>query len=174
MRRTLSSTLIAGVAAAALAGCVISPALPGRDDDDLRPTATASPAPGSMGDCGGGELTITEPGDHRIGDCNELVIEGNGIDVDAGMIGSLVIRGDDIDVDADGIGSIDIEGQDNDVDSRSDVGEVEIAGDRNGIDVEGSIGRVTIAGNENEIEATGGIGAADDNGDRNEILQNQR
>lgn len=174
--RMLLAPLTALASAALLAGCVVMPTLGDRDEATPMPGATAAPGPdGDMNaDCDGGTLTITQPGDHIVGDCDRLTIEGQGIDVDAGKVGMLIIRGDDIDVDADELGGIDVSGQSNNVESRAAVGDVTIAGDSNEVEVTGDIGRVSVQGNQNEVSASGQIASITDDGNANEVRGDQR
>ncbi|WP_166867887.1 lipoprotein [Salinibacterium sp. ZJ70] len=170
MRRILAP-LVLLVTAVTLSGCIMTPNMPRGDRDDRDRDAMGPKDKTSECD---GELTISQKGHHKVGDCDELTIDGDGIDVDAGEIRNLIIRGDDADIEATSIDSVDLEGQKSDVESRGDVGEIVITGDRNGIDVDGEIGTVTLNGNDNEVEATGAIGPTTDNGERNEVLADQR
>ena len=54
---------------------------------------------------------LDQPGEYNIGECDELTIEGQNIEVIADEVGALTIRGNDIDVDAPSIGIVRIEGQ---------------------------------------------------------------
>lgn len=171
MRRIIAPFALTA-AAALLAGCVVMPELGGAGAASPAPTASPSaeaPQAGTTATCDGGRLTINQPGDHVIGDCDELTLEGNGVDVKAGSIGTLIIRGTDIDVEAASIGSIEIAGQNNDVESRGSVGDVTMSGDDNDIEVIGDVGSVTINGNENDVDASGRIGAVTDNGNANDV-----
>lgn len=171
MRRIIAPLALTA-AAALLSGCVVMPDLGGVTASSPAPTATpsAEPTHGVTADsCDGGRMTINQPGDHVIGDCDELTLEGNGVDVKTGAIGTLIIRGTDIDVEAASIGAIEIAGQNNDVESRAAVGGITIAGDDNDVEVIGDIGSVTINGNENDVDASGRIGAITDNGTANDV-----
>src|SRR5690606_28296130 len=113
----------------------------------------AQPAPSEAGgdplECDGGTLRIDRPGDYRLGDCDEVELNGTDIDLTAGDLGTLTIRGDDNEVDAATIGSVTIEGQDNEVDADG-IGAVRIAGDDNDVDSRGDIGSILIEGNRND------------------------
>jgi len=162
-RRAAAIALLAG-SALALSGCVMLPPVPAPDPG--LPDATGPV--GVTGTCDDGVLRVDQPGEYRIGDCDEVHISGRGIEVVAGDVGLITIRGDDNEVEAASVGSVDIEGQDNDVDAET-VGAIEIAGDRNGVDSRRDVGAVTIRGNENEVEYGGNVGAVDDQGARNEV-----
>lgn len=162
-RRHALGPLLAVPLVAMLAGCLPLPPLPGIAPERTPIGATSVPVP--TGDC----LVVDQPAVQLFGDCRELVVEGQGLDIDVGIVGTLVIRGDRNEVDAREIGSLTIEGQDNEVDVDRDLGTLEIRGDRNEVEVDGQIGTVRIAGNENEVDADRGIGAIDDEGDRNRI-----
>jgi hypothetical protein len=171
MNRRLAAPVILVAAAFALTGCVILPPVGG---GGLAP----EPIPGETliptdpDACDGGALRIDQPGQYRIGDCDELEIEGQDVEVIAGELGTVTIRGDRIELAAASIGSLDIGGQENEVDAAS-ISSVQIAGDRNDVDSSGDIGAVTIGGNDNEVNYAGQVGTVDNRGDRNEVRQDR-
>ena len=173
MRRILATTVLAA-SALLLSGCVIMPELGGGSPAPSAtveaPRPSASGAPDASDDCTGGTLTLNTPGNHVVGDCERLTIEGAGVKVKAGEIGTLIVRGTDNDAEAESIGRIEISGQNNDAESAAAVGSIAIAGDDNDIEVIGDIGAVVIAGNENDISAAGRIGSVADNGSNNKVV----
>ena len=165
MKRRVVAPAVVLAAVFALSGCVILP--PGPQPEIPGETLV----PGDPVGCDD-ELLVNQPGEHRVGDCEVLTIEGQGIEVIAGDVGALVIRGDDIEVDAGSIGSVEINGQENNVEAAA-IGGVEIAGDRNEVESAGDVGSVTIGGNDNEVTFQESAGSIDDRGDRNEIHQDR-
>lgn len=158
--RTLS-LLLAMPIAIALAGCITIVQAPA-DEPSAAPSSVVPPVDISA-DC----VVVAQPGLQRFGDCDELVIEGADLEIEAGAIGLITIRGDRIDIDVESAGAVSISGNENEIDLDGDIGEVRIVGDRNDVDVDGELGLVRVSGNDNEVEAEGGIGAVNDNGDRN-------
>ena len=149
-----------------LTGCVFPP-LPAIPPIPI-PGETLIPADPEA--CSDGTLEIDQPGEYRIGPCDELVVEGRDIEVIADEVGALIIRGDDVEVDTRAIDILKIEGQSNDVEA-GDIGRIDIRGDDNDVDSSGDIESVTINGSSNEVEYAGNLGASDVNGDRNEVRQ---
>lgn len=171
MARRIPPALLLAACALTLAGCVIVP--PMGAPATPAPTTLEEPPPseptnGDALDCDGGFLLIDRPGDYRIGACDEVELNGTGIDLTTGDIGTLTIRGDDNDVTAASVGTLTIQGQDNDVDADR-VGSVEIAGNDNDVDSRGDVGAVRLDGNENSVEYSGQVGAVDDRGHANEV-----
>ncbi len=160
-RRKLSP-LLAIAALVSLSGCVgvgPSPSDPGPTVD--RPSVES---PETSGDC----VALAEPGLQRFQDCDELIIEGNDLTVEARAVGVITVRGDRIDVDIDDAGALSIAGNDNEVDIDRDLGTLEVFGDRNDVEVDGEIGTVRIEGNDNEVSAAD-IGGVTESGDRNRM-----
>lgn len=111
-RPVLAVALLAA-SALALSGCVILP--PGGTPG---PGPDPQPAPGASGaaTCDGGELHLDQPGEYRIGDCDELHIAGTGVEVVAGDVGLISIRGDANEVGYAGfVGSVDDRGARNEI-----------------------------------------------------------
>jgi len=170
MNRRLLAPVLLVSAAFALTGCVVLPPTGGGPAPTRIPRETLIPT--DPDGCDGGTLRIDQPGEYRIDDCDELLIEGQNIEVIAGDLGTVTIRGDGNEVGAASTGGVSISGQENEVDAAS-IGSVEIAGDRNDVDSSGDIGAVTIGGNDNEVTYAGQVGAVDDRGDRNEVRQDR-
>ena len=161
MRRLLTVPVLAPLLLMLLAGCI---APGGNGDDRTDDDRLDIPAPS----CDGPAFLNSPDTHYDLGYCEEVTVEGQGITVDAGEIGTLTIRGDDIEVDAAYIGVIDISGQANWVSSTTAIGSVDIKGDRNDVDADGDIELVVISGNDNEV--TGGtIGSSTVQGDRNTV-----
>ena len=161
MRRLLALPTLA--AALLLAGCIMVPAPDGgsdRTDDDRIDIPTPS--------CDG-PAQLSSPNTHYdLGHCDEVIVEGQGITVEASDIGTLTIRGDDVEVDAAYIGVIEMAGQDNSISATAAVGSVNIKGDRNEVNADGDVGVVVIAGNDNEVTGAA-IGSSTVDGERNVV-----
>lgn len=171
MSRRLHAPIVLVATALVLTGCVILPPVPGGGSAPT-PIPGETLIPTDPDACDGGTLRLDQPGEYRIGDCDELVIEGQRIEVIAGALGAVTIRGDDNELDAGTIGSLEIQGQQNEVDAAS-LGSVDISGDRNDVDSTGDIGAVTLVGNDNEVNYAGQAGTLDDRGDRNEVRRDR-
>ena len=161
MRRLLALPVFA--ATLLLAGCIIVPAPDGggdRTDDDR----IDIPTPG----CDGPALLSSPNTHYDLGHCDEVIVEGAGISVEASDIGTLTIRGDGVEVDAASIGVIEMAGQDDSISATGSIGSIDIEGDRNEVDADGDVGAVVIAGNDNEVTGQA-IGSSTVNGDRNVV-----
>src|SRR5690349_15202680 len=105
MNRRLLAPVLLVPAAFALTGCVILPPVGG-----VGPAPTPIPGetliPADPSACDGGTLRLDQPGEYRIGDCDELEIVGQDVEVIAGELGTVTIRGDRIELDATSIGSL--------------------------------------------------------------------
>lgn len=133
------------------------------------PSASAQPAPD--GDCGGLPVTLSAGRDLRLqGDCPQVTITGTEVEVDltGATVDEIVVEGDRHDVDAGGISTLRVSGQDNDIEATT-IASLEIMGDRNELDVGGEAGTVVVDGNDNEVDA-GALGSVDDRGERNVIV----
>jgi hypothetical protein len=119
MRRLLTVPVLASVLL--LAGCVFPAPGDDRTDDRLD-----IPAPS----CDGPAFLNSPDTHYDLGYCEEVTVEGQGITVDAGEIGTLTIRGDDIEVDATYIGELSIEGNQNVVTADS-IGTSQVNGEDN-------------------------------------------
>ncbi|MET4157498.1 DUF3060 domain-containing protein [Agromyces sp. PvR057] len=104
-----------------------------------------------------------------VGDCAEVIVRGNGLDVRMGAttalsidgranevdsgsgVGAVTIKGDDNDVEATTIASIVIAGNDNDLEAET-VGSVEIKGDDNGVEAGNDPQPVRVTGDGNMVE----------------------
>lgn len=170
MTHRLLAPVILAAAAFVLSGCVVLPPFGGGPGSTPIPGETLIPVDPDA--CDSGTLRLDQPGEYRIGDCDELEIAGQGIEVIAGELGTVTLRGDSIELAASLIASLSIEGQENEVDATA-IGSVDIRGDRNEVDSSGDVGAVTIAGNHNEVSYAGQVGAVDDSGDRNEVQQDR-
>jgi len=174
-----AGVVVAGVVALALAACTPLTAVVGASTEppsgssspSLRPvpqpSATAViPARPTVGAAG---CTLSTPGAYRVGDCDLLLVQGDGITVVAGTAGSVRIQGNRDHLVADGAPGLRVEGQDNTVVVGGDVGGLTIAGDRNTVTAQGRIGSGDVTGNDNSVKAAGGVGDVTDGGARNSI-----
>ncbi|GAA1837382.1 DUF3060 domain-containing protein [Agromyces salentinus] len=162
--------VVVGVAAVMLlAGCVIQADPDDRDRGD-----------GGAANRGGREqvtcaesASITLDGERVeydvTGDCAEVIVRGNDLDVrmasstslriegrdndveSSGDLGAVEIAGDENDVEARTIASIDVQGNGNDLDARN-VGSVEISGDDNSVEADNDPQPVRVTGNGNTVE----------------------
>jgi len=136
------------------------------------PTSTPSPIkhPTASPSAGCVDRVISLAGEYRIGDCENLTVEGSGIKVTAAHLGTLTIRGDSLQVLAQTIRSLDVDGSLNNVQTNNDMGTILITGDRNMITCNASVASVIVNGDDNTVRVEGGVdGAVQNNGQRNEI-----
>jgi len=125
---------------------------------------TASPSAGCV------DRVISLAGEYRMGDCENLTVEGSGIKVTAAHLGTLTIKGDSLQVLAQTIQSLDVDGSLNNVQTNNDMGTILITGDRNMITCNASVSSVIVNGDDNTVRVEGGVdGAVQNNGQRNEI-----
>ena len=176
----LRAVALAGIALAAvlLAGCTSdflvdgSGAAPAPTDATATPEPTATeeapkPEPAQDFDCV--NLLIDRPGNYVIGDCGLVTLNGTGIRVSFISIAELVIRGDGAELDGESLGSVEINGQGAEI-SAFDIRDVVIRGDENVVVAESTIDTVEVQGNENVVTAGDGIlSPVVDNGRLNEF-----
>jgi len=141
---------------------------------EAAPSPTASPSgvthPTASPSAGCVDRVISLAGEYRIGDCENLTVEGSGIKVTADHLGTLTIRGDSLQVLAQTIRSLDVGGSLNNVQTNNDMGTILITGDRNMITCSASVTSVIVNGDDNTVRVEGGVdGAVQNNGQRNEI-----
>jgi hypothetical protein len=152
-----------------LTGCVMQ-----ADPDDLdRDDAGAANGAGREQVSCAEAASVTLDGDRVdydiTGDCAEVIVRGNDLDVrmasstslriegrdndieSSGDLGAVEIAGDENDVEARTIASIDVQGNGNDLDARN-VGSVEIAGDDNSVEADNDPQPVRVTGNGNTVE----------------------
>ena len=145
MTRRILAGLAGAVLALGLAGCSADWLL--RDDasgaptpaesssPDPEPSLEPSESPTAAPDCDG-PLVIDLPGTYRLGECDSLVLEGTGIEVEALRIGELVLRGDRNTVEVRGaIGSVAVRGNFNSVTSQTEIGPITESGQGNDFSV---------------------------------------
>jgi hypothetical protein len=169
--RARAGALVGFAGVMLLAGCVIQ----GDGDDGDRDDARGGP--------GGGREQVS------CAESSSITLDGERVDYDvAGDCAEVIVRGNDLDVRMASSTSLRIEGRDNDVESSGDLGAVEIAGDENdveavviaSIDVQGNgndldarnVGSVEIAGNDNHVEADNDPQPVRVAGDRNTVERN--
>ncbi|MFF2372587.1 DUF3060 domain-containing protein [Agromyces sp. NPDC058110] len=84
-----------------------------------------------------------------------------------GDCAEVIVRGDDLEVRMAAATALSVEGRDNDVESSSDLGAVTVKGNENDVEAR-TIASITIAGNDNSLEA-GTIGSVEITGDDNDV-----
>jgi len=164
----ITAPVIIALAAVTLSGCVtiVAPAST-QAPPTPTPTVSATPDDGVLVECEG-ELVIDQPGEYAVGgDCEALSVQGQGIEVRIGDVGTVTINGDDNEIEASAVDLVQISGQSNEI-TATDVGTLDIRGDRNEAEFSADLGSLVIAGNDNEVGANA-IGQTSDSGDRNRV-----
>jgi hypothetical protein len=176
-RSALAPALLvaAGLLAAALAGCTpIGVVLGGSTPRDSAgrspvPQPSATPVTPARPTVGAAGCTLSAPGAYQVADCDLLLVQGDGITVTAGTVGSVRIMGDHDQVLADAAPGLRIEGQDDQVVAGGDIGGLTILGDRNIVTSAGRVGSGAVHGNGNTVTAADGVGDVTDDGTGNTI-----
>ncbi|ANJ26446.1 DUF3060 domain-containing protein [Agromyces aureus] len=137
-----------------LAGCAFPGAGGSRDARDS--SGTGAPMGGrEQVSCTDSASVTLDGRDVRYdvaGDCAEVVVRGDDLDVRMGATTSLSIEGRDNDVESSSeFGAVTIKGDDNDVEART-IASISIAGNDNSVEAD-TVGSVEIAGNDNDVEA---------------------
>lgn len=127
--------------------------------------------PGMGGSGGSGEPGGPMNGGRRQVSCADsarVTLDGQRVDYDVvGDCAEVIVRGDDLDVRLAAATELSIEGRDNDVESTSDLGAVAVKG--NGNDVEArTIAPISVAGDDNSLEADT-VGSVEIAGDDNDV-----
>ncbi|WP_157413430.1 hypothetical protein [Agromyces allii] len=151
-RLTKSTFALAGVLV--LAGC----AFPGIRQGDGS-GGTGGPTGGSTG---GGREQVS------CAEASSVTLDGRDVRYDVvGDCAEVIVRGDDLDVRMAASTSLSVEGRDNDIESSAGLGAVTVKGDENGVEAR-TIASISIAGNDNDLEADI-VGSVEIAGDENSV-----
>jgi hypothetical protein len=140
----------------------------------VAPSATASLSPSPTAtvagtlDCGNAPLTLTAATTSYTltGTCPSVLVEGEGITVNAPDVVSLEIRGSTVTVSAGAISTLTISGGSNVIQAQS-LGTVTVSGDSNKLTSATDVAGGVINGGSNEVHAPGTIGAITGSGEGN-------